>query len=162
MRRGGLGISPLVSEIILLAGVIAIGLAIWGLSIGMFGVTTTKNTQEYDAMISSQRILLIIEVVDGGAGSVWVSNHGLNDVVVISCTIYSKSLQSPGYRPNMAQAILVPKDPSVLVSFSCEKIGSPPYVAEVWYLPSHLYDPNDPTKNIHWAGVARYDTTERQ
>ncbi|MEM4449925.1 MAG: hypothetical protein QXQ33_03775 [Nitrososphaerota archaeon] len=161
-KRSRYGISPLISEVILLSGVIALGLAIWGLSISYFGVTSVQNAQEFDKMISSQRALLIIEAVDPASGKVWVSNHGLVNVVVISCTIYPKSTGTSGYRPNVPGLVVVPKDPSVLVSLTCEKIGSPPYIGEVWYLPAHLYDVDNPVRNIQWAGVVRYDTTEPQ
>lgn len=155
-RSGG---STLLQEVILLAGVIIIGLAVWGLSISYTFITTSQNTQEVDRMVSSQRALLIIEAVDFETGTIWASNPGLVDVLVFSCTIYPKSTQSSGPRLNIGDPVPVRMRAAELASIQCEKTGTPPYVVDVWYLPKHLYQPSNPFANIQWAGLARYDTS---
>lgn len=157
-KRGRRGDTVLLSELLLFAGVITLGIALWGLSIGYVSSHSTKIAQDYDKMISQQRSLFIVEAVSLQSNTVWVSNHGLNDVAVISCTIYPKNQHSPGIRHNIA-GVIVPAETYDLVPLrACERFsGSPPYIVEVWYLPSHLYDPEDRKTNAMWALVARYE-----
>ncbi|MEM0382331.1 MAG: hypothetical protein QW059_03195 [Nitrososphaerota archaeon] len=157
-NRARRGDSILLSELLLFAGVVSLGIALWGISIGYVTSHSAKITQDYDKMISQQRSLFIVEAVSLQSNVVWVSNHGLNDVKVISCTIYPKSQPSPGIRHNIA-GVTVPAETYDLAPLrGCERYpGSPPYIVEVWYIPSHLYDPSYPEKNAMWALVARYE-----
>lgn len=157
-KRKKRGDTILLGEILLFTGVIALGIALWGLSIGYVTSHSTKITQEYDRMISQQRVLFIVEAVSLQTNTVWVSNHGLNDVAVISCTIYPKSQSSPGVKHNIRGVIIPATTYDLAPLRGCERFpGPPPYVVEVWYLPSHLYDPEDNAKNTQWALAARYE-----
>jgi hypothetical protein len=152
------GDTVILAEILLFAGVVTVGLALWGLSLGYVTSQSTKLAQDYDKLVSQQRSFFIIEAASLQSNAVWVSNHGLNDVAVISCTIYPKTTPSPGIRHNVAGVIVRASDNTPTVLTGCERFpGPPPYVVEVWYIPAHLYNPQDPASNSMYALVARYE-----
>jgi len=152
------GDTTLLGEILLFAGVVTLGVALWGLSLGYVSTQSTQLSKEYDRMIAQQRILLIIEAVSLQSNTIWASNPGINDVAVISCTIYPKSHPSPGIRYNTPSTIIAASTGGFKAIRSCEKYpGTPPYIVEVWYIPAHLYDPRDPSRNVMSAQVARYE-----
>ncbi|MEM0445175.1 MAG: hypothetical protein QXW60_06350 [Nitrososphaerota archaeon] len=152
------GDTVILGEILLFASVVALGIALWGLSLGYVTSHSTSLTKDFDSMISQQRSFLIIEATSLQTNIVWVSNHGLNDIAVISCTIYPKSQHSPGIRHNIA-GVKIPANTYDLAPLRrCERFpGPPPYIVEVWYVPHHLYDSEEPAKNSMWALVARYE-----
>jgi len=153
-----MGDTVILSELLLFAGVVALGVSLWGFSLSYVNLSSTKATQDFDVMVAQQRSLLIIEAVSIQASTVWVSNHGLNDVTVISCTIYSKSQASPGIRYNINPLTIRAETNDLAPVRGCEKLpGSPPYVIEVWYIPKHIYDPRDAAGNTQWALVSRYE-----
>ncbi|MEM0482794.1 MAG: hypothetical protein QXM16_07930 [Nitrososphaerota archaeon] len=154
-RRGD---TVILAEILLFAGVVAVGLALWGLSLGYVTSQSTKLAQDYDKLVSQQRGFLIIEAVSLQGNIVWVSNPGLNDVAVISCTIYPKTTPSPGIRYNVGSVVVEASANSPTALRGCERFaGPPPYIVEVWYISAHLYDPQDPASNSMYALVARYE-----
>ncbi len=134
------------------------GVALWALSLSYVSSQGTQLSREYDRMISQHRTLLIIEAASLQSNTVWASNPGMNDVVVISCTIYPKSQPSPGIRHNIP-ATRVSASPDRFEAIrGCERYpGTPPYIVELWYMPAHLYNSADPTRNIMSAQVARYE-----
>ncbi len=145
-------------ELLLFAGMVAIGLALWGFSLSYVAIQSTKLTEDQDKIISQQRSFLVIEAVSLQSNRVWVSNHGLNDVAVISCTIYPKASPSPGIRHNVRGVIVRASDNRSTALTGCEPFpGQPPYIVEVWYVPAHLYNTQDLTRNSMHATVARYE-----
>jgi len=148
----------LIGEAILFAGVVTLGVVLWGLSLGYVSIQMTQLSREYDRMISQHRTLLVIEAASLQSNTVWVSNPGMNDAIVISCTIYPKSQPSPGIRHNIP-ATRVAASPDRFEAISgCERyLGPPPYIVELWYMSAHLYNPADPARNIMTAQVARYE-----
>ncbi len=157
-HRGRRGDTVILGEILLFAGVVAVGLALWGLSLGYVTSQSTKLAEDHDKLISQQRGFLIIEAVSLQSNTVWVSNPGLNDAAVISCTIYPKTTPSPGIRYNVGGVIVEASASRPTALRECERFpGPPPYIVEVWYISAHLYNPQDPASNSMYALVARYE-----
>ncbi|GBC70954.1 hypothetical protein HRbin02_00728 [Candidatus Calditenuaceae archaeon HR02] len=156
--RGKRGDTVILGEILLFAGVVTLGLALWGLSLGYVTSHSTKLTEDYDRFVSRQRGFLIVEAVSLQSNVVWVSNPGLNDAAIISCTIYPKTTPSPGIRYNVRGVIVEASSYRPTALIGCERFpGPPPYTVEVWYISAHLYNPQDPARNSMYALVARYE-----
>jgi hypothetical protein len=156
--RNKRGDTILLGEILLFAGVVTLGVALWALSLGYVSSQGTQISREYDRMISQHRILLVVEAASLQTNAVWVSNPGMNDVIVISCTIYPKSRPSPGIRYNIQPTIVAASPDRFETIQGCERYpGEPPYIVELWYMPAHLYSSADPARNVMSAQVARYE-----
>jgi len=156
--RTSRGDTILLAEILLFAGVVTLGVALWALSLGYVSSQGTQMSREYDRMISQHRILLVIEAASLQSNIVWVSNPGMNDVIVLSCTIYPKTQPSPGIRYNIEPTVVAASPERLETIQGCERYpGEPPYIVELWYMPAHLYNRTDPARNVMSAQVARYE-----
>ena len=156
-------VSPIISTAILLSVTIAIGLFVWFVSANWASGSAVAFTGEINKAILQQKSFLIIEtaIVDSGSSSatVWVSNPGQVPVVVTKCIIYSVGGNPP--TANFQEIAYVDADMSNPVKLtSCVVSGQPPYIVKVWYIAAELFDPNDPSKNVQWGSVAKYEIEE--
>ena len=156
-------ISPIISTAILLAITIAIGLFLWFASASWASGAAVQFTGEINKAILQQKSFLIIEIAtvdpDSSSAAVWVSNPGQVPVIVTKCIIYPSGGNPP--TANFQEIAYVDADMSNPVKLtSCAVSGQPPYVVKVWYIAAQLFDPNDPSKNIQWGSVAKYEIEE--
>ncbi len=95
MKIGKKGVSYIVTVAIMTSITITIGLFIWGIVGGWAGTSAIDILKETNKGIAQQRSFFIVEFVDRERGIVWISNPGKVDLVVLSCTIYSKTSAPP-------------------------------------------------------------------
>ncbi|MDW8076647.1 MAG: hypothetical protein RMJ14_03305 [Nitrososphaerota archaeon] len=138
---------------------ITVGLFVWGIVGGWAGTSAINMVRETNKGVAQQRSLLIVELVDQGSGTVWVSNPGKTDLVVLSCVIYPKlSSPPPKTYQKLAEVRASMNNYYPLrIGSECQLVGSGPYVIEITAIASTLYNEKNPVENVQWAIVVRQD-----
>jgi hypothetical protein len=160
MSKAKLGISYLVSVAIMTAVTIALGLFLWGIIGGWAGVSAIDIVEETNKGVAQQRSLLIVEFVDLRERTVWVSNPGKVDLVILSCSVYPKGSSPPSrdFR-EIATVKASMEEPLGLGREDCIFPGSldssRPYIVEIYAIASTIYNPSNVMENIQWAIVVR-------
>ena len=152
------GISYVVTVAIVTAVTIALGFFLWGVVSGWTGASTMDIVSETNKGIAQQRSILVVEFIDWESGTVWVSNPGKVDLVILSCTIYPKSNPQPqgNYREIARVSASMDRVYPLKIGSDCQLItGQKPYVIDIRAIASTIYNPNNPLENAQWMIMVR-------
>jgi len=162
MRIVKLGISYLVSVAVMTAVTVALGLFLWGIIGGWAGVSALDVVEETNKGVAQQRSLLIVEFVDLQRKTVWVSNPGKVDLILLSCIVYPKGSSPPSRdfmeiaRAEASMEVSLGLDSSKCI-FPDSLDPSRPYIVEIYAIALTIYNPSNIMENIQWAILVRSD-----
>jgi hypothetical protein len=126
----------------------------WAVSAG------TRSLDQTNKEVAQQWSLLLVEhaffSADGSSATVYVSNPGKYQLVILRCVVYQKGYSPPAVPFN--ETGRVPADMRQVVPLTCPVYGAgQSYVVEVFAIPEHLYDPREPLTNAQYGVIIRYD-----
>ena len=158
--RSRIGVSPVVAEALLISVAVAIGIALLLVSQSWASVTNAKSVEQTNREVAQQWSLLLVEhafiSADGRSATVYVSNPGKYELVVLRCVVYQKGSSPPAVP--FSEIGRVPADMRQVVPLTCPVYGSgQSYVVEIFAIPIHLYDPREPLTNAQYGVIIRYD-----
>jgi hypothetical protein len=158
--RSRIGVSPVVAEALLISVAVAIGIALLLVSQSWASVTNAKSVEQTNKEVAQQWSLLLVEhafiSADGRSATVYVSNPGKYELVVLRCVVYQKGSSPPAVP--FSEIGRVPADMRQVVPLTCPVYGSgQSYVVEIFAIPIHLYDPREPLTNAQYGVIIRYD-----
>jgi len=162
MRVAKLGISYLVSVAVMTAVTVALGLFLWGIVGGWAGVSALDIIEETNKGVAQQRSLLIVEFVDLQEKTVWISNPGKADLIILSCIVYPKGSSPPSR--NFMEITKVEASMEAPLGLDSSKCIFPdsldpsrPYTVEIYAIASTIYNPSNIMEDIQWAILVRSD-----
>jgi archaellum component FlaF (FlaF/FlaG flagellin family) len=157
--RSRIGVSPVVAEALLISVAVAIGIALLLVSQSWASVTNAKSVEQTNREVAQQWSLLLVEhafISADGSATVYVSNPGKYQLVILRCVVYQKGYSPPAVP--FSEIGRVPADMRQVVPLTCPVYGSgQSYVVEVFAIPNHLYDPREPLTNAQYGVTVRYD-----
>ena len=158
--RSRIGVSPVVAEALLISVAVAIGIALLLVSQSWASVTNAKSVEQTNREVAQQWSLLLVEhafiSADGRSATVYVSNPGKYELVVLRCVVYQKGSSPPAVP--FSEIGRVPADMRQVVPLTCPVYGSgQSYVVEIFAIPIPLYDPREPLTNAQYGVIIRYD-----
>ncbi len=160
VSRSRIGGSPIVAEALLTSIAVATGIVLMLVSHSWAASVGTRSLDQTNKEIAQQWSLLLVEhafiSADGSSATVYVSNPGKYELVVLRCVVYQRgsSPQSVSFR----EYGRIPSGMSQVVPLTCPAYGSGPYyVVELFAIPAHLYDPREPLTNAQYGVTVRYD-----
>lgn len=151
-------VSPVMSEVILISVVIALGVFLLLLGYAWSSAEFHRSTEQTNREVIRQWSLLTVEhahLSGDGTAVVWLSNPGRYQLVVLRCVVYQAGSNPPStpYR----ELTRVPPEMREAKRIDCEVKGNGPnYVVEVFAMPEPLYDPHNPTANAQYGLLIRY------
>jgi archaellum component FlaF (FlaF/FlaG flagellin family) len=159
--RSRIGVSPIVAEALLISVAVAIGIALLLVSQSWASVTNAKSVEQTNKEVAQQWSLLLVEhafVSADGSATVYVSNPGKYQLVILRCVVYQKGYSPPAVPFSEIDRVHVPADMRQVVPLTCPVYGSgQSYVVEIFAIPNHLYDPREPLTNAQYGVTVRYD-----
>jgi hypothetical protein len=157
--RSRIGVSPVVAEALLISVAVAIGIALLLVSQSWASVTNAKSVEQTNKEVAQQWSLLLVEhafISADGSATVYVSNPGKYELVILRCVVYQKGSSPPAVP--FSEIGRVPADMGQVVPLTCPVYGSgQSYVVEIFAIPEHLYDPREPLTNAQYGVTVRYD-----
>jgi hypothetical protein len=155
--RKNSGISPVVAEALLISVAVAIGIVLLLVSQSWASITSAKSVDQTNKEIAQQWSLLLVEhaFVSGGSATVYVSNPGKYELVVLRCVVYQRGSSPPAV--SFLELGRVPADMRQVVPLTCQVNGSGPYVVELFAVPAHLYNSHEPSTNAQYGVTVKYD-----
>jgi archaellum component FlaF (FlaF/FlaG flagellin family) len=158
--RSRIGVSPVVAEALLISVAVAIGIALLLVSQSWASVTNAKSVEQTNKEVAQHWSLLLVEhafiSADGRSATVYVSNPGKYQLVILRCVVYQKGSSPPAVP--FSEIDRVPADMRQVVPLTCPVYGSgQSYVVEIFAIPNHLYDPREPLTNAQYGVIIRYD-----
>jgi archaellum component FlaF (FlaF/FlaG flagellin family) len=152
-------VSPVVAEALLISVAVAIGIALLLVSQSWASVTNAKSVEQTNREVAQQWSLLLVEfafISADGSATVYVSNPGKYQLVILRCVVYQKGSSPPAVP--FSEIDRVPADMRHVVPLTCPVYGSgQSYVVEIFAIPNHLYDPREPLTNAQYGVTVRYD-----
>jgi hypothetical protein len=160
--RSRIGVSPVVAEALLISVAVVIGIALLLVSQSWASVTNAKSVEQTNKEVAQQWSLLLVEhafvSADGRSATVYVSNPGKYELVILRCVVYQKGYSPPTVLFAEIDRVHVPADMRQVVPLTCPVYGSgQSYVVEIFAIPIHLYDPREPLTNAQYGVIIRYD-----
>jgi hypothetical protein len=156
--RKSSGNSPVVAEALLTSMAVAIGIVMMLVSHSWAGSVNISSLDQTNKEVAQQWSLLLVEhaffSADGSA-TVYVSNPGKYELVVLRCVVYQRG-SSPPTVP-FGELGRVPADMRQVVPLTCQVNGSGPYVIELFAIPAHLYNSREPSTNAQYGVTVKYD-----
>jgi hypothetical protein len=158
--RKNSGTSPVVAEALLTSMAVAIGIVLMLISQSWTASTNASSLDQTNKEIAQQWSLLLVEhafiSADGSRATVYVSNPGKYELVVLRCVVYQRGSSPPTVSFN--EYGRVPPDMRQVVALTCPVSGSGPYyVIELFTIPTPLYNPREPSTNAQYGVTVRYD-----
>jgi len=158
--RSRIGVSPVVAEALLISVAVAIGIALLLVSQSWASVTNAKSVEQTNKEVAQQWSLLLVEhafiSADRRSATVYVSNPGKYELVVLRCVVYQRGSSPPAVP--FSEIDRVPADMREYRALTCPVYGSgQSYVVEIFAIPIHLYDPREPLTNAQYGVIIRYD-----
>jgi archaellum component FlaF (FlaF/FlaG flagellin family) len=154
-------VSPVVAEALLISVAVAIGIALLLVSQSWASVTNAKSVEQTNKEVAQQWSLLLVEhafISADGSATVYVSNPGKYQLVILRCVVYQKGYSPPAVPFSEIDRVHVPADMRQVVPLTCPVYGSgQSYVVEIFAIPNHLYDPREPLTNAQYGVTVRYD-----
>jgi hypothetical protein len=157
--RSRMGGSPIVAEALLTSMAVAIGIVLmlvshsWTVSVG------TRSIDQTNKEVAQQWSLLLVEhaffSAAGSSATVYVSNPGKYELVVLRCVVYQRGSSPPAV--SFLELGRVPADMRQVVPLTCQVNGSGPYVVELFAVPAHLYNSHEPSTNAQYGVTVKYD-----
>jgi hypothetical protein len=152
-------VSPVVAEALLISVAVAIGIALLLVSQSWASVTNAKSVEQTNKEVAQQWSLLLVEhafISADGSATVYVSNPGKYELVILRCVVYQKGSSPPAVP--FSEIGRVPADMRQVVRLTCPVYGSgQSYFVEIFAIPEHLYDPREPLTNAQYGVIIRYD-----
>ena len=161
--RSRIGGSPVVTEGLLTSMAVAIGIVLMLVSHSWAASVGTRSLDQTNKEIAQQWSLLLVEHAvlsdDGTRATVYVSNPGKYDLVVLRCVVYPRGAPPPTFSFNEYGPVPpgVPPDMSLVVPLTCPVYGTGPFVIELFAIPAHLYNPREPSTNAQYGVTIKYD-----
>jgi len=152
-------VSPVVAEALLISVAVAIGIALLLVSQSWASVTNAKSVDQTNKEVAQQWSLLLVEhafvSADGRSATVYVSNPGKYELVVLRCVVYQRGSSPPTV--SFRELGRVPADMRQVVPLTCQVNGLGPYVVELFAIPAHLYNSQEPSTNAQYGVTVKYD-----
>jgi len=156
-----------VASAIMAAFVIATGLYVYALSLSWFGISASKASSDIGGLAAMVSSSLMVEAGydNGTATTLRLRNIGEHPVIVTRVEVFERSpdydlilvasLPSLGF-DNLLE--LQPEEVAILVAPSCSTCDAGDVaVYRITYLAKSLFDPDQPSRNIHKARVIEYE-----
>jgi len=157
--RSRIGGSPVVTEGLLTSMAVAIGIVLMLVSHSWAASVGTRSLDQTNKEIAQQWSLLLVEHAvlsdDGSNATVYVSNPGKYELVVLRCVVYPRGAPPPTFSFN--EHGRVPPNMSLVVPLTCPVYGAGPFVIELFAIPAHLYNPREPSTNAQYGVTMKYD-----
>ena len=157
--RSRIGGSPVITEGLLTSMAVAIGIVLMLVSHSWAASVGTRSLDQTNKEIAQQWSLLLVEHAvlsdDGTRATVYVSNPGRYELVVLRCVVYPRGAPPPTVSFNGYGR--VPPDMSLVVALTCPVYGRGPFVIELFAIPAHLYNPREPSTNAQYGVTIKYD-----
>jgi hypothetical protein len=155
-----MGGSPIVAEALLASMAVAVGIVLLLFSHSYTASVNTSSLGQTNKEVAQQWSLLLVEhaffSADGSSATVYVSNPGKYELVVLRCVVYQRgsSPQTVSFR----EYGRIPANMREVVPLTCPVYGlGPYYFIELFAIPAHLYDPREPSTNAQYGVTIRYD-----
>ena len=163
--RSRIGVSPVVTEGLLTSMAVAIGIVLMLVSHSWAASVGTRSLDQTNKEIAQQWSLLLVEHAvlsdDGTRATVYVSNPGKYDLVVLRCVVYPRGAPPPTFSFNEYEPVpsnmTVPPNMKRVVALTCPVYGRGPFVIELFAIPAHLYNPREPSTNAQYGVTIKYD-----
>jgi len=156
--RSRIGVSPVVTEGLLTSMAVAIGIVLMLVSHSWAASIRAGSLDQTNKEIAQQWSLLLVEHAvlsdDGTRATVYVSNPGKYDLVVLRCVVYPRGAPPPTFSFNEYEP--VPSNMSLAV-LTCPVYGRGPFVIELFAIPAHLYNSREPSTNAQYGVTIKYD-----
>ncbi len=156
--RSRIGVSPVVTEGLLTSMAVAIGIVLMLVSHSWAASIRAGSLDQTNKEIAQQWSLLLVEHAvlsdDGSNATVYVSNPGKYDLVVLRCVVYPRGAPPPTFSFNEYEP--VPSNMSLAV-LTCPVYGRGPFVIELFAIPAHLYNSREPSTNAQYGVTIKYD-----
>ena len=157
--RSRIGGSPVITEGLLTSMAVAIGIVLMLVSHSWAASVGTRSLDQTNKEIAQQWSLLLVEhaslSADGSSATVYVSNPGRYELVVLRCVVYPRGEPPPTVSFN--EYGRVPPDMKRVVALTCPVYGRGPFVIELFAIPAHLYNPREPSTNAQYGVTIKYD-----
>lgn len=157
--RSRIGGSPVITEGLLTSMAVAIGIVLMLVSHSWAASVGTRSLDQTNKEIAQQWSLLLVEHAvlsdDGTRATVYVSNPGRYELVVLRCVVYPRGAPPPTVSFNGYGR--VPPDMSLVVALTCPVYGRGPFVIELFAIPAHLYNSREPSTNAQYGVTIKYD-----
>ena len=156
--RSRIGVSPVVTEGLLTSMAVAIGIVLMLVSHSWAASIRAGSLDQTNKEIAQQWSLLLVEHAvlsdDGTSATVYVSNPGKYELVVLRCVVYPRGAPPPTV--SFDEHGRVPSNMSLVV-LTCSVYGAGPFVIELFAIPAHLYNPREPSTNAQYGVTIKYD-----
>ena len=150
--------SPVVTEGLLTSMSVAIGIVLMLVSHSWAASIRAGSLDQTNKEIAQQWSLLLVEHAvlsdDGSSATVYVSNPGKYELVVLRCVVYPRGAPPPTVSFNEYEPV---RPDMSLVVLTCPVHGAGPFVIELFAIPAHLYNPREPSTNAQYGVTIKYD-----